>query len=134
MDQGNHPGPNELLRVLTADGARVTVKRKPIGGGRPVIFLHGLAVNADLWDLPEVELEGESEPNLSQACGIEVEGKLLLGEVRYSFTHHQARREVYVCRVEGTARVREPLRWVRPEELEKLPLTSAAVKSLRLVE
>jgi pimeloyl-ACP methyl ester carboxylesterase len=30
------------------------VKRRPARGGIPVVFLHGLAVNADLWDLPEI--------------------------------------------------------------------------------
>lgn len=43
-----------LVHVPTADGARLVVKRRPTPGGTPVIFLHGLAVNADLWDLPEV--------------------------------------------------------------------------------
>ena len=43
-----------LERVPTRDGASLAVKRKPVAGGTPVIFLHGLAVNADLWDLPEI--------------------------------------------------------------------------------
>lgn len=41
--------------VLTADGARIAVKRRPCAGGTPVVFLHGLAVNADLWDLPAID-------------------------------------------------------------------------------
>jgi pimeloyl-ACP methyl ester carboxylesterase len=43
-----------IVRVPTADGGRVALKRRPHPGGPPVIFIHGLAVNADLWDLPEV--------------------------------------------------------------------------------
>jgi pimeloyl-ACP methyl ester carboxylesterase len=51
----NSPTPAPLIvHIPTADGARVAVKRRPRAGGVPVIFLHGLAVNADLWDLPEV--------------------------------------------------------------------------------
>jgi alpha-beta hydrolase superfamily lysophospholipase len=43
----------QLEVVVAEDGARLTVKRRR-GAGTPVIFLHGLAVNADLWDLPSV--------------------------------------------------------------------------------
>jgi alpha-beta hydrolase superfamily lysophospholipase len=43
-----------VVRIPTEDGARIAVKRRMNPGGTPVIFLHGLAVNADLWDLPEV--------------------------------------------------------------------------------
>ncbi len=42
-----------ILYVPTADGAQIAVKRKPASGA-PVIFLHGLAVNADIWDSPEI--------------------------------------------------------------------------------
>jgi len=46
-----------LAHVQTVDGARIAIKRKPVKRGVPVIFLHGLAANADLWDLPEVHSE-----------------------------------------------------------------------------
>lgn len=49
--QTAHP---QTACVPTEDGARIAVKRRPNPGAIPVIFLHGLAVNADLWDLPEV--------------------------------------------------------------------------------
>jgi pimeloyl-ACP methyl ester carboxylesterase len=49
------PPAAEVVYVPTHDGARVAVKRRPTPGGPPVIFIHGLAVNADLWDLPDVE-------------------------------------------------------------------------------
>ena len=48
----------EVERVSTADGARLAVKRKPVAEGVPVVFVHGLAVNADLWDLPEIRGPG----------------------------------------------------------------------------
>jgi pimeloyl-ACP methyl ester carboxylesterase len=46
-------GPIEY--VTTDDGARIACKRKPHAGTTPVIFVHGLAVNADLWDVPRIE-------------------------------------------------------------------------------
>lgn len=53
---GDTPLPDQPLieRIATSDGAHIAVKRKPRAGGTPVLFLHGLAVNADLWDLPTV--------------------------------------------------------------------------------
>jgi alpha-beta hydrolase superfamily lysophospholipase len=42
-----------IERILTADGATVALRRRP-ADGPPVIFLHGLSVNADLWNLPDV--------------------------------------------------------------------------------
>jgi pimeloyl-ACP methyl ester carboxylesterase len=41
--------------VSTVDGARISVKRRPVPGGVPVVMLHGLGANADQWDLPEVQ-------------------------------------------------------------------------------
>lgn len=49
-ERGEQP---EVLWVEATDGAQICCKRKP-AAGRPVIFVHGLAVNADLWDIPEV--------------------------------------------------------------------------------
>lgn len=43
-----------IERVPAADGARIACKRKATDGP-PVIFVHGLAVNADLWDIPELD-------------------------------------------------------------------------------
>lgn len=44
----------EIVFIPTADGATVAVRHKPSPSGPPVVFLHGLAVNADLWNLPDV--------------------------------------------------------------------------------
>ena len=46
--------PLVLEHVRTSDGATIAVKRRR-AAGPPVIFLHGLAVNADLWDLPPID-------------------------------------------------------------------------------
>jgi alpha-beta hydrolase superfamily lysophospholipase len=43
-----------IILIPTADGARIAVKHRPNPDAPPVIFVHGLAVNADLWDLPEI--------------------------------------------------------------------------------
>ena len=48
----SQPWPIEM--IPTADGARVAVKRRPNPGGTPLVFLHGLASNADFWDMPSV--------------------------------------------------------------------------------
>ncbi|MFH1745973.1 MAG: alpha/beta fold hydrolase, partial [Planctomycetota bacterium] len=47
----------QIEYVTTSDGARIACKRKSHAGGPPVILVHGLGVNADLWDLPEVRGE-----------------------------------------------------------------------------
>lgn len=51
-DTGSSGG---YCHIPTSDGATVAIKRKPIPGGPPIIFIHGIAVNAELWDLPEVK-------------------------------------------------------------------------------
>jgi pimeloyl-ACP methyl ester carboxylesterase len=46
----------EYRRIDTLDGAQLFLKRRrlPSALRRPVLFLHGLAVNSALWDLPDV--------------------------------------------------------------------------------
>lgn len=41
--------------IATADGARLAVKRRPAIDATPIVFLHGIAANADLWDMPRVQ-------------------------------------------------------------------------------
>lgn len=55
---GDSSQPALILRIPAADGALVALKRRVSAGGTPVLFLHGLAVNADLWDLPDVRGRG----------------------------------------------------------------------------
>ena len=52
----NTPGEptRSFERVQTADGALLTCKRRR-AAGTPVILLHGLAVNADIWDIPDID-------------------------------------------------------------------------------
>lgn len=44
-----------IERIPTLDGAVAACKRRPNPGGAPVILLHGIAVNADIWDLPPID-------------------------------------------------------------------------------
>lgn len=53
------PAPDvDVVRIPAADGAVVAVKRRRRPGGIPVVLLHGITVNADIWDLPEVSGAG----------------------------------------------------------------------------
>ena len=64
----------EPQRAVAADGARIALKRKH-GEGCPVIFVHGLAVNADLWDIPPIDAPGlrfRSLPAVLQKAGYDV--------------------------------------------------------------
>ncbi len=60
MNDGGDSGAAKLPieYIPTADHARIACLRRPTPGGQPVIFLHGLAANARLWDLPDIEGEG----------------------------------------------------------------------------
>ena len=48
--------PSLIEYVPARDGAKIACKRRP-APGPPVIFIHGLAVNADVWDIPEIRGE-----------------------------------------------------------------------------
>lgn len=60
--------PSPIERVSTADGGSVAIKRRPMPGGVPVLFIHGLAVNADLWDLPDISGPGFRYRSLARCC------------------------------------------------------------------
>jgi len=51
----SEPDAENLEYITTADGARIACKRKPRSGARPIVFVHGIACNADLWDVPRIE-------------------------------------------------------------------------------
>ncbi len=58
-------GGDVVVTIETEDGARLAVKRKA-AQGTPVIFLHGLAVNGDIWNLPEIRTEEFHYRSLAQ--------------------------------------------------------------------
>jgi pimeloyl-ACP methyl ester carboxylesterase len=72
----NEPGngQREIEYITTSEGARLAVKRRP-GRGAPGIFLHGLGVNADLWDLPSItgpDYEYHSLASILSAAGYDL--------------------------------------------------------------
>ncbi len=58
--------PAVLVRARTADGADLALKRLVHEDGPPVLFLHGLAVNADLWNLPAVTTNAYAYVSLAE--------------------------------------------------------------------
>ena len=62
---------DRIVHVATQDGARIACKRRALTG-LPVILVHGLAVNADVWDCPEIRGENftfRSLPTLLAEAG-----------------------------------------------------------------
>lgn len=53
-DSPAHSAEASTEYALTVDGARIALKHRARPKGSPVVLIHGLAVNADLWDLPDV--------------------------------------------------------------------------------
>ncbi len=51
--------------VSTRDGATLTVKHRARLDCTPVVFLHGLAVNAEIWDLPTVTTDAYTYRSLA---------------------------------------------------------------------
>ncbi|MBN1586753.1 MAG: A/G-specific adenine glycosylase [Candidatus Omnitrophica bacterium] len=87
---------------------------------------------AGLWDLPQVETQDSAEPDFSAVCGTQTLTGALVGEVRYSFTHHHARRKLYCAEIVKKARLKPPLEWIPEQKLKQTPLAGPAVKSLKL--
>ncbi len=66
--------PSAVEFAPTADGALIALKRKA-ADGLPVIFIHGLAVNADLWDIPSIDspqVRFRSLPTILHEAGCDV--------------------------------------------------------------
>lgn len=71
-----HPA-SQLEHVTTRDGARIAIKRKraQAADATPIIFVHGLAVNVDLWDIPQIEgsdFTFRSLPSVLQDAGHDI--------------------------------------------------------------
>ncbi len=56
---------SEIHRICTADGARLACRRHEQRGAPPVLLIHGLAVNVDVWDAPPVDATGYSYRSLA---------------------------------------------------------------------
>ena len=48
---------DSIQYVQTRDGAHIACKRRPQPDATPVLFLHGLAANVNLWDIPTLTCE-----------------------------------------------------------------------------
>lgn len=63
-----------IERITTRDGASIACKRRP-AAGPPVIFVHGIAVNADIWDIPEIhgaDFVFRSLSSMLAECGCDI--------------------------------------------------------------
>lgn len=63
-----------IEHVSTTDGARIACKRLP-SSGPPIVLLHGIAVNADVWDCPEIRGDNfvfRSLPTLLAEAGYDI--------------------------------------------------------------
>ncbi|HEY6911377.1 MAG TPA: A/G-specific adenine glycosylase [Myxococcales bacterium] len=118
LDPASYPAPRKkparpllqwnALALTRADGA-VLLARRPEG-----------ALFAGLWDLPE-----------QRPAGIRIHGETVArGAVEQTLTHREVRVTVRAARASGTPRSPN-VRWVAPEGLVALGLSSLARKSLR---
>jgi A/G-specific adenine glycosylase len=100
----------EAVALRRRDGA-VLLARRPEG-----------ALFAGLWDLPAP----------GPLAGVRVHGSLReMGRVEQTLTHRQVRVNIRSGRASGAPRS-ESLRWVAPEDLRKLGLSSLAQRSLQV--
>lgn len=97
----------EKTLLVIFRGDRLLLRRRPDGDRRLAGF----------WELPE--LEQVPRARLAGACGV----------VRHSITNHSYRLKVVAA---ATGRAPRGFRWVSKAQLERLPLTTATRKALRL--
>jgi A/G-specific adenine glycosylase len=118
LEPGRFPAPRkkparpllewDALALTRADGA-VLLARRPAG-----------ALFAGLWDLPQ-----------ATPAGVRIHGKTVgRGAVEQTLTHREVRVRLRSARASGTPQS-DDVRWVAPEGLVKLGLSSLARKSLR---
>ncbi len=65
----------DIHTFVTDDGAAIRVRRRASPDGPPLIFIHGLAVNVDLWDMPDIQTRAgtfRSLPTLAYEAGYDV--------------------------------------------------------------
>jgi A/G-specific adenine glycosylase len=102
---------------------RVLVTRRPAEG-----LLGGL------WEFPGGKIDAGESPaeacrrEIAEEVGLSVTVTDALAEVRHAYSHFKVHLHVFLCR-SGTGRVRlngpAGFRWVRPDELDALPLPKA---------
>ena len=89
-----------------------------------------------LWEIPQSSLESSGLPDLERELrethGLEIEALQLLVRARHSVTYRRIRLEGYRARLRRPApRDPERIRWIRPNELGELPVSSMTRKLIR---
>jgi A/G-specific adenine glycosylase len=108
------------------------------GAGRVLLVRRPAGLLAGTWALPTVDLEGEDAATAARAAvrGVGVRaGRLVArGTVRHVFTHRDVTAEVFRVRA-AARRARDgqgARRWLAPEELAEVGVSSFTRKTLRL--
>jgi A/G-specific adenine glycosylase len=113
--------------------ACVAVERR----GKVLLVKRAAGLLEGTWALPSVEaVKGESDETACARAlaelGLERSGAVeSAGEIRHVFTHRDLTTRVLRARAAGTARGQ--VRWVSPDELSQLGLSSFARKTLELI-
>lgn len=127
------PAPRRAPRAIAA-----TAGLLERGGRRPALLLVRRPANGllgGLWELPSVEGGSRRElvEEVRRRTGIRTRALAQLAEVRHAFTHRALwLRVVRLEREAGRLRGSDDVRWCSPAELERLPLSSLARKTLTL--
>jgi len=91
-----------------------------------------------LWEVPQTSLESgglsDLAPELEERHGLRIVPGRLLAAVRHTITFRRIRVEVYEARLRGRPPdAPDRLMWVRPDEAQRLPVSSLTHKILRAV-
>ncbi|MCS6829310.1 MAG: A/G-specific adenine glycosylase [Armatimonadota bacterium] len=94
-----------------------------------------------LWEFPRVRMEEEETPEqaaqrIAETIGAQVDGCEVVATIRHGVMHYSVTLHAVRCRLrEQTAGNNDTLRWVSPQEAQKLPLSSPMRRVLnRLIQ
>jgi A/G-specific adenine glycosylase len=112
-----------LVAVAIQKRGRLLLQRRPASG-----------LLAKTWALPLREIDGftpaQAARNVLAELGLRLQGKpRWLGEIRHVFTHRDATVQVLCAQASGQV-ARADVRWLRPQEMESLPLSSFGRKMI----
>jgi A/G-specific adenine glycosylase len=109
-------------------------------GGRVLLVRRAAGLLAGTWALPAGEVAGEAGAQASAATaravvrevGVRARSLALRGAVRHLFTHRDVTAEVFHVEAKAAARATPDRRWVLPEDLASLGVSSFTRKTLAL--
>jgi A/G-specific adenine glycosylase len=125
------PAYDLVIGVVVRNG-RMLIVRRPTEG-----LLGGL------WEFPAGPVEKGQDPAAACVCavrhsvGLTVQVAAFLTRLRHAYTHFRITADVFRCRCRaGRVQLREPaaFRWVRLEEIDRLPFTGATRKFIPLLQ